>query len=259
MPVAPVRIFPTPEALGDAVAARVLDAIEVAAGQPFLLGCPTGRTPRPVFAAMARRVAADPRDLSGLVLVLMDEYLVSGARGLAWAPPERPWSCHHFARHEIVAPLNEWLPGEWQVRDANVWFPDPAAPEDYDRRLEAAGGVDVFLLASGASDGHVAFNPPGSPRDSRTRVIPLSEETRRDNLQTFPSFGTLDQVPHHGVSVGVDTICRSKAAIMMVTGAGKRRTLARMRAATRYEPDWPATLIHECRGGEILADSAAAS
>ena len=258
MSAAPVRVFPTPEALGDAVAARVLAALEAAGDRRFLLGCPTGRTPRPVFAAMARRVAAEPRDLSRLVLVLMDEYLVPGARGLEWAPPERPWSCHHFARAEIVEPLNEWLPDEWKARAANVWFPDPAAPEDYDRRLDAAGGADVFLLASGASDGHVAFNPPGSPRDSRTRVIPLSEETRRDNLQTFPSFGALEAVPHHGVSVGVDTICRSRSAIMMVTGAGKRRTLARMRAATRYEADWPATLIHECRGGEIVADAEAA-
>jgi glucosamine-6-phosphate deaminase len=250
--------FSSADALGDVLAGRIMERIEGASaeGRRFLLGCPTGRTPRPCFSEMARRVAAAPRDLSHLVLVMMDEYLVPGERGLVWASAERPWSCHHFARHEIAGPLNESLPEEWRVRE--VWFPDPNDPEEYDRRIDAAGGVDLFLLASGASDGHVAFNPPGSPRDSRTRVIPLSDSTRQDNLATFPAFGTLDAVPHHGVSVGVDTICRAKEAIMLVTGESKRETLRRMRAATGYEPDWPATLIHECRTGEILADRKAA-
>ena len=101
----------------------------------------------------------------------------------------------------------------------------------------------------------MAFNPPGSPRESRTRIIPLSEETRRDNLQTFPSFGTLAAVPHHGVSVGISTIASAREAIMLVWGAGKRLTLARMRGTDRYDPDWPATVIHECVIGEILADT----
>ncbi|MBK7834271.1 MAG: hypothetical protein IPJ56_18365 [Gemmatimonadetes bacterium] len=119
------------------------------------------------------------------------------------------------------------------------------------------GGIDCFVLASGASDGHVAFNPPGSPRDSRTRIIPLSEETRRDNLQTFPSFGTLETVPHHGVSVGVATIAASREAIMLAMGVGKRLTVSRMRAADCYQADWPATLIHDVATAQIVVDAAA--
>ena len=259
---APIHILPTPDAIGDVLAERILDSAERArqAGRPFLLGCPTGRTPRPIFAAMARRAADSRPDLSHVVLVMMDEYLVPGAGGaLEWASGDRPWSCHAFARAEIAGSLNAGLPAGHRLPDESVWFPDPRRPEAYDSAIRDAGGVDLFLLASGASDGHVAFNPPGSPRASRTRVIPLSEETRRDNLQTFPTFGTLDAVPHHGVSVGIATIVEeSKAAVMVVTGAGKRQTFSRMRGATGYEPDWPATLIHACRAGEIVADDAAA-
>ena len=256
----PIRVFTTPEALGGHVAALLLDRIGAARreGRPFLLGSPTGRTPRPVLDALARRVAATREDLSHLVVVMMDEYLVPGARGLAYAPSSEPWSCHAFARVEIVGRLNAVLPAGRGVRETMVWFPDPAAPDAYDARIAAAGGIDLFLLASGASDGHVAFNPPGSPRESRTRIIPLSEETRRDNLLTFPTFGTLEKVPHHGVSVGIATIVDSKEALMLAWGAGKRETVSRMRAATRYEPDWPATLIHECARGEIIVDVAAA-
>jgi glucosamine-6-phosphate deaminase len=261
MPIAPLRTFSSPSSLGDKLAESLLSDIENAraSGARFLLGCPTGRTPRPIFEAMARQLAEKPRDISHLVLVMMDEYLVPDGDGLRHAPATEPWSCHYFARVEIAARLNASLPKAQQLRDAAILFPDPHDPSAYDEQIDALGGIDFFLLASGASDGHVAFNPPGSPRESRTRIIRLSEETRRDNLQTFPTFGSLDVVPNHGISVGVDTIARSRKAVMVVWGAGKRLTLARMIAATRYEADWPATLIHECPSGEIWSDAEAAT
>jgi glucosamine-6-phosphate deaminase len=185
---------------------------------------------------------------------MMDEYLVPIDGRYAYAPPWHPWSCHHYASVEIADRLNAALPQAHRIREGSLWFPDPADPEGYEARIEGAGGIDLFLLASGATDGHVGFNPPGSPRDSRTRIVPLSDETRRDNLMTFPSFGTLEAVPHHGVTVGIETIASSKAAVMIVWGPGKRLTLARMREAERYDTEWPATVIHECAIREILAD-----
>jgi glucosamine-6-phosphate deaminase len=256
---APLRVLDTPEAVGELLATRILASLAAAhaAGRHFLLGCPTGRTPKPIFAAMARKLAdaAGDHDLSRLVLLMMDEYLVPDTDGqLQWAAESAPWSCHWFARHEIMNRLNAALSRSRRVPEDAAWFPDPRDPRAYDARIADAGGIDFFLLASGASDGHVAFNPPGSPRDSRTRVIPLSEETRRDNLQTFPTFGTLETVPHHGVSVGIATITESREAVMVALGAGKRETVSRMRAADRYDPSWPATLIHECANAEIVCD-----
>lgn len=257
----PLRVLPSPEAIGEEMAARLLERIERARvdGRRFLLGCPTGRTPRPIYGAMARRVAESGADISHLVLVMMDEYLVRDRDddALAYAPATAPWSCHHFASAEIVNPLNAQLPPARRLRAEAVWFPDPRDPAAYDAKIADAGGIDFFLLASGASDGHVAFNPPGSPRDSRTRIVELSEETRRDNLQTFPVFGSLSNVPHHGVGVGIATIASAKEAAMVVWGAGKRETLARMLRASRYEEEWPATVIHECTTREIVCDESA--
>jgi glucosamine-6-phosphate deaminase len=190
---------------------------------------------------------------------MMDEYLVPGAGGLVYASAGEPWSCHHFARVEIASRLNGGLPAAHRLRPESIWFPDPHDPAAYDARIASEGGIDFFILASGASDGHVAFNPPGSVRESRTRIIPLSEETRRDNLQTFPAFGTLEAVPGHGISVGIDTIASAKEAAMVVWGTGKRLTLTRMLRANRYDPDWPATVIHECAVREILSDEEAAA
>ncbi|MFN8572152.1 MAG: 6-phosphogluconolactonase [Gemmatimonadaceae bacterium] len=261
MPRAAIRILPSPEAIGDVVADHILDQVAVAKADArrYLLGMPTGRTPRPILAAMARRLAERPQTLAHVTLVMMDEYLVPGPGGLQYAPSEAPWSCHHFASAHILEPLNAHLAVEQHLAPNAVWFPVPGDPAAYDAQISAAGGLDLFLLASGASDGHVAFNPPGSPRDSRTRVIPLSEATRRDNLNTFPEFGTLETVPGFGVSVGVETIVSSKSAMMVVWGAGKRRTYQRLANAERYESDWPATLIHECAHGAIIADTEASA
>ncbi len=255
-----VRVLPSPEAIGDDVARRIVQRIESAsaAGRRFLLGCPTGRTPRPVYAALAREARERQLDLSVVVLVMMDEYLVVGPHeSLQYAPANQPWACHHFARVEIAAQLNGGLSTAYRLREDSVWFPDPRDPEAYDARIADAGGIDFFMLASGASDGHVAFNQPGSARDSRTRIIPLSDETRRDNLKTSPAFGTLDAVPRYGVSVGIATIATAREAVMIVWGASKRETLCRMLGASRYEADWPATVIHEVAAREIVSDAAA--
>jgi glucosamine-6-phosphate deaminase len=261
MSPAPLHVFDSPDTIGEHLADRILLAIAEAraAGRRFLFGSPTGRTPRPIYSAMASRLSAAPQDLSHLTIVMMDEYLVPSGDGLACASAESPWSCHYFAEHEMLRPWNAALPPAWQIAPDQLWFPNPDAPAEYETRITQAGGIDLFLLASGASDGHVAFNPPGSPRDSRVRIIPLSLETRRDNLQTFPSFGTLDTVPHHGVSVGIATIIESRAAIMCAWGTGKQATISRVRNATAYESDWPATLIHDCARGEIICDRAAAN
>ena len=234
--VTPFHVFPTPDALGEYVASRVLERVARAHGRSFFLGCPTGRTPRPIYDALARREA----DLSNVVLVMMDEYLVNGAYA------NGPWSCHEFVRRYIAFDVG------------SVWFPDPSDPGSYDARIADAGGIDLFILASGASDGHVAFNAPGSPRESRTRIVSLSETTRRDNLQTSPSFGSLENVPREGITVGIDTIAAAREAIMVLWGPGKRLTLQRIRAADQYDADWPATIIHDSAGGEIFCDSEAA-
>ena len=257
-----LTVHPSPDALGDAVATSILDEIDRAndSRSRFLLGAPTGRTPRPILAALAKQLAERPRDLSRITLVMMDEYLVPPPFGgkLAWASRDSDFACHAYVWREYLPALNTSLPRAAQLGNESVWFPDPDDPAEYERRIADAGGIDFFLLASGASDGHVAFNQPGSPRDSRTRVVPLSEPTRRDNLATHPAFGSLENVPKFGVTVGIGTIASARTAAMVVWGAGKRETFRRLAAATRYDPQWPATVIHEVPDGRIIADEEAA-
>jgi glucosamine-6-phosphate deaminase len=268
-------VFDGPAAVGRALAALIADELaEAGPSRPFLLGCPSGRSPRSTYVSLAREVAARDLDLSGLVIVMMDEYVerdpvAAGGPGQSSAAaaamrrvdPAAPHSCVRFGQAEIVDRLNAAAGPGRGIDASRYWVPDPAAPQNYDRRIADHGGVDLFILASGATDGHVAFNPPGTARDVGTRVIRLAEQTRRDNLDTFPSFGgDLGRVPSYGVTVGVGTIREhSKRVVMVAHGTEKAGTVRRITAADRYQPDWPATVLAECARPALFVDKAAAS
>jgi glucosamine-6-phosphate deaminase len=90
--------------------------------------------------------------------------------------------------------------------------------------------------------------------------VELAESTRRDNLATFPSFGSLDRVPRFGVTVGLGTIVRHSSRVtLLLSGAEKQVAFSRTVAATAFDPEWPATIVHECRSARIVADRAAAA
>jgi glucosamine-6-phosphate deaminase len=203
----------------------------------FLLGCPGGRSLLTTYRALAKR----DLDVSRLVVVMMDEYLD--------APPDAHYSCRGFAMRELAGPL--------ALGADQVWVPDARDPAAYDARIANAGGIDLFLLASGASDGHVAFVGPGSPRDRGTEVLTLAESTRRDNLVTFPEFSSLEEVPTHGVSVGLGTIAAARAVRLVLHGTEKRAAARRLLELESFDPAWPASIVHDHDDAEIWLDRAA--
>ncbi|PZQ64226.1 MAG: hypothetical protein DI570_06095 [Phenylobacterium zucineum] len=245
-------------AIGEAAADRILTGLAEAVrqGRAYVLGCPAGRSPRTTYAALARRVAARQLDLSRLHLVMMDEYVLREPDGWSLCPRDAHYSCMGFGEREIRQALNAGLPPSRHVPPGRLHGPDPGDPAGYDRLIGRLGGVDVFLLASGASDGHVAFNPPGTPLEARTQLVELAESTRRDNLGTFPQFEGLDAVPRWGVSISPGSIMRlSRAALLLLPGEGRATALRRV--AVGWDPSWPASIIHLCQNPAILTDRAA--
>ncbi len=255
----PVRVFDDPEAAGAFVAAEVFARLQRARRATWTLGCPGGRSLRTTYAALGRLFAERKADLRGLHVLLMDEYVERTPAGL-WCrcPTDAHYSCVGFGEVAIRRVFNADLPPALQMPSDHVHAPDPNAPQAYEALIERLGGIDVFLLASGQTDGHVAFNPQGTSLNETTRIIELAERTRRDNLATFPRFRDVSEVPAWGVSVGPGTIARhSRAAVMVLLGPGKGTALRRIASSRAYDRDWPASVVVACADAQIVADESA--
>jgi glucosamine-6-phosphate deaminase len=255
-----MRVFHDETALGAVLAREIIDGIRSAAEQQrrYVLGCPGGRSPRSVYSALAQLVGEQGVDLRHLVIVMMDDYVVSDGSALRRVDPHRHYSVQRFAVEHLVKPLNRAAGIGRSLDRSALLLPDPARPEQYEQRLYELGGIDLFILASGDSDGHVAFNPPGSAADSRTRIVTLAATTKADNIRTFPDFGSVNEVPDHGVTVGIATIVEhTSRAVLVAPGASKRLAVERIAAADGYDPSWPASVINTCREASVYLDLAA--
>lgn len=257
-----ITVFPTDAKLGAAAAQEIFEGIQDAEkmGRKYVLGCPGGRSPRSTYGALASLLSVARQSINHLHVAMMDEYAVQLPNGEFRNVDERShFSCRRFAFDEIRNVLNAGLEKDLQLPFEQVLIPDAEKPEEYEDQLRTLG-VDCFLLASGASDGHVAFNGRGTLRTAVTRITTLAEETRRDNMHTFPEFRSLVEVPTFGVSIGPETIASvSKRAILLLQGEHKREAFLRIRLAHSFESDWPATIISECQNPQIFVDSLAAN
>jgi len=107
----------------------------------------------------------------------------------------------------------------------NVHVPDGRIPrsevfaycQEYERKILAAGGIDVQILGIGRT-GHIGFNEPGSGIDSRTRMVALDRLTRRDAARDFRGE---ENVPAYAITMGVGTILQAKELALLAWGESK--------------------------------------
>jgi glucosamine-6-phosphate deaminase len=202
-----------PLASATEVAALAADTIEalVRSRPSAVLGLATGSSPVAAYAELvARHRAGTGPSYDEVRAFLLDEYV-----GL---PPGHPQSYRATIARELTDDLG--LPVD------RVHGPDPTdvatAGAAYEEQLVEAGGVDLQVLGIG-SDGHLAFNEPGSSLSSTTRIKTLTEQTRRDNARFF---GSLEEVPHHVLTQGLGTILRARHLLLIATGSAKAEAIA---------------------------------
>merc|ERR1712228_341111 len=97
-----------------------------------------------------------------------------------------------------------------------------AERESYEARINAVGGIELFLGGIGP-DGHIAFNEPGSSLSSRTRVKTLNYDTVVANARFFDN--DISKVPKRALTTGVGTVMDAREVLIMVTGINKAQAL----------------------------------
>jgi len=196
-------------------ARRIADRIREKAARtnaPFVLGLCTGSTPIETYAELIRMVRDGEVSFKNVITFNMDEYV-----GL---PVTHPESYHSFMHRYLFDGLD--IPAE-NIHILNGEAPDLEAEcAAYEQAIVDAGGFDLFLGGVG-EDGHIAFNEPFSSLESRTRVVTLTEDTRRVNSRFFG--GDMNLVPRQALSVGVATVLGSREVVILVFGSKKARAL----------------------------------
>ncbi|AXK44887.1 glucosamine-6-phosphate deaminase [Brachybacterium saurashtrense] len=228
----------------EVVADQFARTLREAGPRGAVLGLATGSSPVPAYTELIRRHREEGLSFAGSRAFLLDEYV-----GL---PAGHPQSYHHFIRENFTSHVD--------IDDAAVVSPDGTAADpvaeaaSYDRRLVEAGGVDLQILGIG-SNGHIAFNEPGSSLASRTRVVGLTRSTIEDNSRYFASAA---DVPVRALSQGLGTILEARRIVLTATGAQKAEAVAQL-AEGAISARWPATVLQLHPDVVVVVDEAAAS
>lgn len=224
----------------------------------FVLGCPGGRSLKKTYYYLGVLSSKLKISLDHLIIIMMDEYVEKNNNRYQLVDSNAHYSCVRFSRKVIKKLINFKKPLKHKLKDQNIFFPTINKPSAYDQLIQKLGGIDIFLLASGSSDGHVAFNNSKTSIIKKTHIIKLSDKTRRDNMKTFPKFKSLSNVPKYGITVGLGTISQlTKLAIIVLSGKEKRLAVQNIIYRKTFSNKWPSTIIHKCKKKLIYVDQSA--
>ena len=236
------EIFENAETLGTHVAAMLMD--EYQKNKKLVVGFPWGTTPIPIFDAFAKLVKMHDTDLSNLHLVSMDEYVVGRENSFNYPEENAPYSGHSHIKRDLLEKLPQT---QAKILGSNIHFPDPMNPETFDEQIAEMGGVDYFIVAVGAHDGHVAMRGSGTNLSSRTSLISIPESVRDYNFEKLHSYFDEDKgkVPYQGISIGLRTILDSKKLLFVAHGPEKAGIVRKLYDAKKFDKSLPITFLWE--------------
>jgi glucosamine-6-phosphate deaminase len=205
-----------------------------------VLGLAGGATMELLYARLAADVRVEALPVSDLTFVALDEYV-----GVLDAD-----------RSSRRAELSRRVLEPWGIEEDRLHLPPAqeataARLEGFDAAITGLGGVDLQLLGLG-ENGHIGFNEPGTPWDTTTHLVELSESTR---MAVASSSGGV--VPERAVTHGIATILQARRLMLLATG--ERKAAAVEAALGAPSPLCPASALQSHPDVLILVDEAAAS
>jgi glucosamine-6-phosphate deaminase len=244
----PVTVYKTSQEASAAAAREIADLIRVraSAGAKVVLGLATGSTPTALYDELIRLHKEEGLSFKNVITFNLDEY---------WPMhPDELQSYHRFMREHLFDFID--------IDPRNVHIPDGQIPREqvhqycahYERAIKEAGGIDLQILGIGRT-GHVGFNEPGSPRDSKTRLITLDKVTRMDAASDF--FGEWN-VPRKAITMGVESIMSARKVVLMAWGEGKAPVIRRA-VEGEVTNQVAASFLQQHANARIVLDSPAAA
>ena len=228
----------------DTMSARALEImLDVVKNKPnAVLGLATGTTPLGLYKLMIDDHRRNGTDYGKIKTVNLDEYKgLDGANEMSYA---------RFMRENLfdglgIAPENTYIEnGTASDSDAEC--------ARYNGILDALR-IDIQLLGLG-SNGHIAFNEPGTPFGIETHEVKLAESTVKDNARLFDDPA---DVPTRAFTMGIKNIMHAERILVLASGANKAKAVFGAVHGSVTE-DLPASVLQLHPNCTLIADKAAA-
>ncbi|MDQ3540586.1 MAG: glucosamine-6-phosphate deaminase [Chloroflexota bacterium] len=231
------------EALSVQAADIVTQCVSACPAGPITL--PTGETPRGMYEELVRRIHDGSLNFSKVQFFCLDDYL---GTSMTDEVSLTGWLNDVFLEPAHVPRQNiHLIPTEASDSDA--------AAQRYDRDIAGAGGLELAVVGLGPN-GHVGFNEPGSTIDSRTRVVNLTQESRKQNAAYYEGHQI---IPPMAITMGLGTILEARRIVLIVAGESKAGIL-KATLEGPITPDVPGSFLraagHRLR---VIVDEAAAA
>jgi len=204
-----------------------------------ILGLATGSTPEKTYRFLVEKYMSGEISFKDVTSFNLDEYV-----GLA---PTNPFSYRHY--------MNKHLFGKVNMKQENIHIPDGLAEDleteckRFEQTIKDVGPIHLQVLGVGLN-GHIGFNEPGTPFDSRTHVAQLTESTREVNSRFFDS---IDEVPKEALTMGIGTIMEAEQIVLLVQGDHKKDILKQIINGEVSE-DVPATVLQNHPHAVVITD-----
>lgn len=219
-------------------------ASQVILNPQSVLGLATGSTPIGTYKELITKYENGDLDFSKVTSVNLDEY-----KGLSG---EHDQSYRYFMNTNLFHHVN--------IREDYTYVPNGLEEDGekecvrYNNVIESVGGIDLQLLGIGGN-GHIGFNEPDSVFVKGTHMVTLTEETRQANARFFSS---IDEVPTHAYTMGIQNIMSAKKILLLANGEGKAQALYNSFFGP-ITPEVPASILQLHNDVIIIADEAALS
>lgn len=234
-----MKIIRTEDYAEMSLQAGKLMAEKIRSNPRITLGLATGSTPKGLYQYLIKDHQVNGTTYKEVKSVNLDEYI-----GMS---PNDPNSYHFFMRENFFNHVD--------IDQNQTYVPNGAASDlekecvRYEALIKELGGVDLQILGIG-QNGHIGFNEPGTPFNTRTHIVTLEESTREANSRFFNS---IDEVPTHALSMGIASILDSKEIFLLASGEAKAEALFRL-INEGISEDFPASALKKNQNVTIIAD-----
>ncbi len=204
-----------------------------------VLGLATGSSPIGMYNYLIKAFENDEISFKDVTTFNLDEYV-----GIRY---DHPQSYYTF--------MNEHLFKHVDIVNKNINLPkgDANAIADYQTLLDA-NKRDIQILGIG-SNGHIAFNEPGTSFDQTTFEVELDEGTREDNKRFFSD---ISEVPTHAITMGLKDVMNSEKIVLIAIGSSKAEAIYKM-IKEEANTSLPASILKSHPNVEVYLDEEAAS